>query len=71
MSGSAFGLALLALALAGAALLSLAALRGWRGWLDLQRMRHIAPAGAAPRSRELARLRERVRRLEAIADGRS
>lgn len=64
------------IALAGLALVVLAALHGWRGWLALK-MREIdlraAPGGgtsgdAASRI-ELADLRERVRRLEAIAAG--
>ena len=64
--------ALLAIAGAGttgAALFSLAALRGWRGWLELKRLE--LDRGAAPRSSaEVAALRARIRRLEAIADGR-
>jgi len=52
-----------------------AALRGWRGWLDLKRAelatRDAAlPTGPSPAARiELADLKERVRRLEAIANG--
>ena len=72
-----------ALALAAAALLaisfsSLAALRGWRGWLELRRL-ELAGASArradagprpSPAARiELADLKERVRKLEAIANG--
>lgn len=62
-------------ALAGVALVTLAALRGWQDWLAL-RLREIdgrkdgaegAPSSAA--RIELADLRERVRRLEAIAAG--
>lgn len=63
-------------ALAGVALIVLAALRGWQGWLAL-RHREIdlraAPDGAeqgyAASRIDLADLRERVRRLEAIAAG--
>lgn len=52
----------------------LAALRGWRGWLELKRaeldLRDAPPAAVSPGARiELADLRERVRRLEAIANG--
>ncbi len=60
--------------LGGLAMLTAAALSGWRGWLDLQRqaivndraMASPPPAGARI---ELADLRERVRKLEAIAAG--
>ena len=52
-----------------------ALLRGWRGWLDLKRAQLEAdgtPAAKAPSPAariELADLKERVRRLEAIANG--
>ncbi|MEA3014258.1 MAG: hypothetical protein QOD42_2803 [Sphingomonadales bacterium] len=56
-------------------MLSLAALRGWEGWLSLRRIelaegrgRRRPPTPAAARL-ELADLRDRVRRLEAIANG--
>lgn len=62
--------------LVGLAMVTTAALAGWRGWLDLQR---AAIAGASEREPaatpvtgariELADLRERVRKLEAIAAG--
>jgi len=60
--------------LCGLAMLTAAALSGWKGWLDLQRlslsgehaMASPSPAGARI---ELADLRERVRKLEAIAAG--
>jgi hypothetical protein len=65
--------------IAGATLLMIlatagtAALRAWRGWLDLKR---TELAQRRPDSRrsvvariDIADLRERVRRLEAIADG--
>lgn len=63
-------------ALAALALMVFAALHGWQGWLAL-RHREInlraAPdsgaAGDAASRIELADLRERVRRLEAIAAG--
>ncbi|MBA2936317.1 hypothetical protein HZF05_19720 [Sphingomonas sp. CGMCC 1.13654] len=63
--------------LAGLAMVTAAALAGWRGWLDLQRtalagdhhdMPEPAPANTGARI-ELADLRERVRKLEAIAAG--
>jgi hypothetical protein len=65
--------------LAGLAMITTAALAGWRGWLDLQRSalatdHHDLPATAAAPANtgariELADLRERVRKLEAIAAG--
>jgi hypothetical protein len=63
--------------LAGLAMVTAAALAGWRGWLDLQRtalasdhhdMPEPAPTNTGARI-ELADLRERVRKLEAIAAG--
>jgi hypothetical protein len=63
-------LALTAAVLASAALTSLAMLRGWRGWLELKRLELSGPASPAGGRIEIAALRERVRRLEAIAEGR-
>jgi hypothetical protein len=56
------------------AMLVFAALAGWRGWLDLERQRLGTPAmarEAPPASAriELADLKERIRKLEAIAAG--
>jgi hypothetical protein len=59
---------------AGLGLASLAALKGWQGWLELKRLeltqssgdRMLAPAGGRI---EIADLRERIRKLEAIAAG--
>jgi hypothetical protein len=67
-------LILAAAALAGLAMLTLATLNGWRGWLQL---RHRQLAAAEPRQGgpgtvariEIADLRERIRKLEAIAAG--
>ena len=59
----------------GLCLTSAAGLRAWRGWLDLKRLELDArgPAESAfpsPAARiDLADLKERVRRLEAIASG--
>lgn len=61
----------------GAFLIAIVALlRGWNGWLELKRAQldsHDASAPAAepsPAARiELADLKQRVRRLEAIANG--
>ena len=69
---------LLALSTAGLAALgfaSIAALKGWRGWLELRQLQLHHPVsrgsvGPSPAARiELADLRERVRKLEAIASG--
>ena len=67
-------LLILALLLAGIAMLSLAVLRGWEDWLRLRRLQlgegrlRRAPSPARQRL-ELLDLRSRVKRLEAIADG--
>ena len=52
-------------------MVSLAALRAWLGWLDIRRLEIAAGSGAAPGldRGDLASLRERVKRLEAIAAG--
>jgi hypothetical protein len=57
-------------------MLCLAALKAWRGWCDLRRY-EIAAANSAPEAAdptprvriEMADIRERLRRLEAIATG--
>lgn len=68
----------LAAALAGflaVAMMSLAGLKAWHGWLELKRMEVESFKGAkssspSPGARiELADLKERVRKLEAIANG--
>lgn len=50
------------------------ALRGWNAWLDYKRLELASLSGAADLPRaggriELADLKERVRKLEAIASG--
>lgn len=64
--------------LIGLSILAWAALSGWRGWLELERMKldrfktspPVEPGAASPAARiELADLKERVRKLEAIAAG--
>jgi len=64
--------------LSGLIVLAWAALSGWRGWLELERMKlagqqqPIAPTHSSPSPAariELADLKERVRKLEAIAAG--
>jgi hypothetical protein len=59
---------------AGLGLASFAALKGWQGWLELKRLELSQAAGdrtlpPATGRIELADLRERVRKLEAIAAG--
>ncbi|WP_150290165.1 hypothetical protein [Sphingobium estronivorans] len=60
--------------LSGLAIIAATALRGWNGWLDLKRA-ELARQGedAAPPSTttriEVADLKERIRKLEAIAAG--
>ncbi|UZK66528.1 hypothetical protein [Sphingomonas sp. M1-B02] len=65
--------------LAGLGMITAAGLSGWRGWLALKRQelleRHMAPsseAGSIPSAAsriEVADLKERIRKLEAIAAG--
>lgn len=67
--------------LIGLIVIAAALLRGWQGWLDLKRQeldrtapsRQTAPAeegsGIGTARIELADLRERIRKLEAIASG--
>ena len=65
--------------LIGLCVVAWAALNGWRGWLELERLKlQQRAAGSAPEPGaspspaariELADLKERVRKLEAIAAG--
>jgi hypothetical protein len=62
--------------LAGIGILPAGALRGWRGWLELKRLElqahstdGVAPAPSMTSRIELADLKERIRKLEAIAAG--
>ena len=63
-----------AAALGATAMLCFTALRAWRGWLDLRRL-ELARAlaedqGGGTRTRiELADVKERLKKLEAIASG--
>ena len=72
MSGGGDTVLVLAILLAGIALLSFALLRGWEDWLRLRRLElgeaRPRPSPASQRL-ELLDLRSRVKRLEAIADG--
>jgi len=65
-----------AASLTALALVAAAALKGWQGWLALQHRqldlapREIEPGVSSSMARiELADLKERIRRLEAIAAG--
>ena len=75
MDDSATLLALSTLGLVALAMASLAFLKGWRGWLQLRQLQIASPAfpdnvRPSPAARiELADLKERVRKLEAIANG--
>lgn len=62
--------------LAGIGILTAGALRGWRGWLELKRLElqsrttdTAVPAPSMTSRIELADLKERIRKLEAIAAG--
>jgi hypothetical protein len=59
-------------ALAGLSIATFAGLRGWQGWLEVRRMELAGNPRSEPRSPagemiEVADLKERVRKLEAIA----
>ena len=67
-----------AVALLALSIISLAALRGWREWIQLKReelaaghgaMAHDASVPSAGSRIEIADLKERLRKLEAIAAG--
>jgi hypothetical protein len=65
-----------AASLGGLSIVTLGALRGWRGWLELKAReldrlpREVEPSAATGMVRiELADLKERIRKLEAIAAG--
>ena len=68
-------LALASFAVVALSLASVAALKGWQGWLDLKRLElarapvRDAALPSSARRIELADLKERVRKLEAIASG--
>lgn len=76
MSDPNFYLTMASAALAGLAMLVLAGLSGWRGWLELKQrqmatehdVRSPPPPSATARI-EIADLKERIRKLEAIAAG--
>ncbi len=67
-------LALALTSLGAVAIVSVATLSGWRGWLALQQQRlgdrsPVAPTPNAGTRIEIADLKERIRKLEAIAAG--
>jgi hypothetical protein len=73
MTEPSFYLVMAGAALAGLAMLIAATLSGWRGWLQL-RHRELAAhepqaAPSASTRIEMADLKERIRKLEAIAAG--
>ena len=56
----------------GLSLVSMAGLKAWTGWLDLKRLQLISDRERdvpVSTSREVADLKQRLRRLEAIASG--
>jgi hypothetical protein len=72
-------LILAATALAITAMITIAAARAWRGWLELKRLELAGRAGGPDAAEaaedeigvriELAAVRERLKKLEAIASG--
>lgn len=70
-----FYLTMAAAALTATAMLTFAGLAGFRGWLDLKRQQLVRGVGAdagvpsAGARIEIADLKERIRKLEAIAAG--
>ena len=74
MSDPSLYLAVLAVAIAGLCIAVVAVLKGWQDWLELKRLeitggRDAAPSPSPAARIELADLKERVRKLEAIAAG--
>ena len=63
---------LLAFAVAATAIITLcsaAALRAWSQWLDLKRLQQGTSMPSSLHRVEIVDLRQRIRRLESIADG--
>lgn len=77
MADPLFWLTISAAGLVGLGVIAFTALSGWRGWLELERMRldrrrlgDEMTSSPSPAARiELADLKERIRKLEAIAAG--
>jgi hypothetical protein len=65
--------ALAAIGILAVAIAAAAALRGWQGWLELKRLELgggvESRRRSVPQRIEMADLRDRVRRLESIANG--
>lgn len=77
MTDPTFYITMAAAALAGLSILTFATLTGWRGWLALKQQQLQALGGHTPAPMlpnasariEIADLKERIRKLEAIAAG--
>ncbi len=74
LTGAAGIIALASTVVVALSILSAAALRAWRDWLDVRRLEIEARRGGGRRANRdggtrLSELKERVRRLEAIASG--
>jgi hypothetical protein len=72
MNDMILNVAIAGFALAGLAILLVAALKGWQGWLELKRLELTAAQAGQGRGGvgeriEVADLRERIRKLESIA----
>jgi hypothetical protein len=68
MADPSFMLTLATAGLAATGMTAATALRGWQSWLELRREAILSKRGDTPRQTIVA-LRERVRRLDAIANG--
>ncbi len=64
-------IAVMACAVAGVAFASAAALRAWTQWLELKHLEVCGGTRQRVPAPDIRELRERVRRLEAIASGES
>jgi len=69
-----FYLTMAAASLSAITIVAMTVLRGWNGWLDLKRTELMRPTedtvtGSAGSRIEVADLKERIRKLEAIAAG--
>ena len=63
-------LLLVAMGTVAIGVLAVALLNAWQGWLEVRRMEIDRRRGRSPSARtELAELRDRIRRLEGIANG--
>ena len=74
MSDAASLVAIASASLVGFGIVSTAMLRGWTGWLEVKRLQiegepRRAPHPSSALASEISGLKERVRKLEAIASG--